>query len=328
MRFQWPQGFVRIPDEEWASAPVDSFARGYDAVKTHGWYKNLEPTLDDVGRFMKDGEILLDYSGGTGIFTELLLQKPQPDNFGVVIVDSSPKFLRLAVEKFRNDERVGFRVLQFLKSESRLQMVNEVVDLKFDALVSTNAIHLYYTLDETLAAWFGVLKPGARLFIQSGNILLPPEIADGHRIIDDTVREIHEAALARVRRDDRFAAYRPAANDPKKMVAYDSLRLKYFLPPRSLEYYLFVMKRAGFVNLSVTHKPIAVRVDEWYDFLSVYHEGVLGWVGGAEKVEGKPPAPESVNDRLALMRDGLSDALGGKTEFLCYWTYITGDVPA
>jgi len=206
-------------------------------------------------------------------------------------------------------------------------MVDEVVDLKFDALVSTNAIHLYYTLDETLAAWFGVLKPGARLFIQSGNILLPPEHSD-HRIIDDTVREIHEAALARVRRDDRFSAYRAAANDPKKMVAYDSLRLKYFLPPRSLEYYLYVMKKAGFVNLSVTHKPIAVRVDEWYDFLSVYHEGVLGWVGGAEKVEGKPPSPESVNDRLALMRDGLSDALGGKTEFLCYWTYITGDVPA
>ena len=44
----WPDGFDRIPDAPWTRAPVDEFGLGYDNVGTHGWYKNLEPTIAQV----------------------------------------------------------------------------------------------------------------------------------------------------------------------------------------------------------------------------------------------------------------------------------------
>ena len=34
---------------------------------------------------------------------------------GAVIVDSSPKFLRVALEKFGDDPTVGFRLLRYLQ---------------------------------------------------------------------------------------------------------------------------------------------------------------------------------------------------------------------
>ena len=78
-------------------------------------------------------------------------------------MDVSSKFLRVALESFRDDERVVFRLLRWLKAEKRLQSLDEVVgsdllDRGADAITSTNAIHLYYDLDETLASWACVLR--------------------------------------------------------------------------------------------------------------------------------------------------------------------------
>ena len=38
--------------------------------------------------------------------------------------------------------------------------------------------------------------------------------------------------------------------------------------------------------LHVFDETITARIDEWYQLLSTYHDGVLSWVGGSEKVEG------------------------------------------
>ena len=46
--FTWPGDFARIPDEEWTRQPVDQFGLNYDDVGSHGWYKNLEPTISQV----------------------------------------------------------------------------------------------------------------------------------------------------------------------------------------------------------------------------------------------------------------------------------------
>ena len=57
--------------------------------------------------------------------------------------------------------------------------------------------------------------------------------------------------------------------------------------------------------------------------MSAYHEAVLGWIGGSEKVDGSPPSSEAVKDRLALIRHSMDILFGGRRDFRACWTYIT-----
>jgi ubiquinone/menaquinone biosynthesis C-methylase UbiE len=175
MALAWPPGFRRVPDEPWVSSPVETLALKYDTVESHGWYSNLEPTVDDLAAYLRDGSTLVDYSGGTGILLDRLLRRVPKLAAGLLLVDASPKFLRLALEKLGKDERVAFRWIRYLKEQKRLERLDEVVPEGFqaDAIASTNAIHLYYGLDETLGSWRKVLKQGGRAFVQSGNIRNP-----------------------------------------------------------------------------------------------------------------------------------------------------------
>ncbi|HEX5136894.1 MAG TPA: class I SAM-dependent methyltransferase, partial [Planctomycetota bacterium] len=217
MALAWPAGFPRVPDEAWVKSPLETLALKYDTVEDHGWYENLEPTVDDLAAFLRDGQVLVDYSGGTGILLDRLVRRVPQLAAGLLLVDSSPKFLRLALEKLGHDGRVAFRWIRYLKEERRLQKLDEVVPEGFvaDAIASTNAIHLYYGLDETLRSWKKVLRKGGRAFVQSGNIR-NPSAAPGEWIIDETVEAIHRAALAIVTDGSRWARYRGVAN----MAAY------------------------------------------------------------------------------------------------------------
>ncbi len=322
MVLAWPEGFRRVPEEPWVSAPIETLALKYDTVETHGWYRNLEPTVDDLAGYLRDGQILVDYSAGTGILCDRLLKRVPKLAAGVLLVDASPKFLRLALEKLGHDARVALRWIRYLKEAKRLERLDEVVPEGFhaDALVSTNAIHLYYGLDETLKSWRKVVRPGGRVFVQSGNIR-NPAAREGEWIIDETVDAIHLAAMEIVKGEDRWAAYR----DVKNMPAYDDLRAKYFLPMRPLDHYLNALRTAGFRIHSLRKRTIEANVSEWYDFLAVYHEGVLGWVGGSEKIEGKRPAEEAVRDRLALIRAAMDKVFKGRARFDCCWTYVTAE---
>jgi ubiquinone/menaquinone biosynthesis C-methylase UbiE len=203
--FVWPEGFERIPDEDWAERPVDVFGLSYDTVENHGWYRNLDLTVEQLAGDLREGQILVDYSGGTGILLDRLRLRIFDRQVGMVIVDSSPKFLRVALDRFRSDPRVAFRRLRFLKDESRLEYLDEalgegLVRRGVDTIVSTNAIHLYEGLDKTLKAWARVLKPGGNVRINSGN-LRNPRAAENEWIIDETVYVVHEVATGLVRTD-------------------------------------------------------------------------------------------------------------------------------
>ncbi|MDT8368871.1 MAG: class I SAM-dependent methyltransferase [Longimicrobiales bacterium] len=323
----WPDGFQRIPDEPWVSSPVEELALNYDSVENHGWYSNLDHTVEQLAEYARRGDILIDYSGGTGIFPQRLLDRLGGREVGIVIVDSSPKFLRLALEKFRDDERVAFRWIRWVKEERRLLRVDEVLgdallERGVDGIVSTNAVHLYFDLADTVRAWRDVLRSGGRLFVQSGNIR-NPDMPDDEWIIDETVEVIQERARVIVRADDRYAPYRAVLDDDAWMTAHDDLRRKYFLPVRPLDEYLATFRGEGFEVTSVRRRRIAARVDEWYEFLAVYHEGVIGWLGGAEKVTGEAPAEEVVRDRLSLLRRAMDEVFDHAFEFGAAWTYIT-----
>ena len=323
----WPTGFARIPDAAWTRAPIGELARKYDSVEHHGWYRNLEPTVEELTTTIGDGQLVCDYSGGTGILADWLFRASPALRAGVVIVDSSPKFLRLALEKLRGDERIAFRQIEYLKEARRLQTLDEVLDpvlvaRRLDALVSTNAIHLYYDLPDTVASWVRVLRPGAAVLVQSGNIRNPDAPA-GTWIIDETVEAIHDLAVELVRSDPTWTAYRAGLDDAARMARHAELRRKYFLPVRPLAHYLDVFRGAGLTVERVTCRAIDARIVEWYEFLAAYHDGVLGWVGGIEKIDGAPPTTEAVRDRLALMRQALDRLFERRDAFRASWTYIT-----
>jgi SAM-dependent methyltransferase len=322
----WPEGFRRVPDEDWTTQPVESFALKYDTVENHGWYRNLDHTVEQLRAYLRDGSILVDYSGGTGILVDRLLPVVPNLDLGILIVDSSPKFLRLALEKFRNDERVAFRLIRYLKKEKRLEFMDEalppgLVRRRVDAVVSTNAIHLYYDLADTLQSWVRILRPDGRVFVQSGNIR-NPDARPGEWIIDETVETLQCAAVELVRMDPRYVSYRPALEDVERMREYTALRRKFFLPVRPLDAYLEALRQAGLRILSTSHVTIEARVDEWYRFLSVYHEGVLGWVGGSQRIDGAAPSESALEDRLALLRNAMDRVFDSKEVFKCCWTYV------
>lgn len=326
--FAWPEGFDRAPDEDWARGPVDELAQKYDSVERHGWYDNLDPTVDEVLRGLRDGAVVVDYSGGTGILIGRLLAAAGARSFGVVNVDSSPKFLRLSFDKFRDEPRVAFRLLRWLRDEKRLQDLDEALGPAMaqrgvDVVVSANAIHLYYDLDRTLRSWARCLRPGGRALVQSGNVLHP----DGGVIIDSTVAAVDREARAMVREDARFARFRPELDDDARMARYDALRQKYFLPARPLAFYVDELERAGLRVVDVRTKRIEARTDEWLSFLAVYHEGILGWAGGAEKVEGRAPTAEDVAARKELLGLALRRALRDRDSFDATWTYVSAVKP-
>ena len=325
--YSWPDGFVRVPDEEWAHAPTEALALKYDTVQDHGWYRNLDRTVEQLAAELGADDLLLDYSGGTGILAGRLLEEVAERRFGILIVDSSPKFLRVALEKLGGHERVAFRHIRYLREEQRLQLVQEVVGAELvergvDAVVSTNAVHLYFDLEDTLRSWQELLRPGRRAFVQSGNIGVPDRPGDAW-IIDETVEAIQAAALELVRADDAWAAYRPGLEDPARTTAYDELRRKFFLPVRPLAFYVDALEAAGFAVEDVEHRIVEAHVDQWYEFLATYHEGVLGWVGGSERIEGAAPPAEAVEDRLRLLRAAMDEVFGNRPGFRAAWTYVT-----
>jgi SAM-dependent methyltransferase len=324
--FSWPGDFARIPDEEWTRQPVDQFGLSYDDVGSHGWYKNLEPTIAQVLATLKPDDLLVDYSSGTGILTRRLLESISYP-VGILNVDASPKFLRVALETFRDDERVAFRLLHWIQAEKRLQSLGEVagpdlLDRGADAITSTNAIHLYYDLAETLASWARVLRPGGLAFVCSGN-MRNPQGRPGEWIIDETVARVNDIAAGIVRAEPAFAEYRDTLDDAALMSRHAKLREKVFVPVRPLDLYLQAFRDAGFTVLHVFEETIFARVDEWYRLLSTYHDGVLSWVGGSEKVEGAPPSAEAVRQRLFLIKYSLEKLFPGQDSFPCTWTYLT-----
>lgn len=323
----WPVGFDRIPeDDPWVQSPIEELALKYNDVEHHGWYRNLEPTLDDLQADIREGDIVIDYSAGTGIFVEQFLQRVPALQAGFLLVDASPKFLRLALEKLGSDERIAFRWIQYLKSEKRLQLLDEVLPesirtRRVDALCSTNAIHLYFDLLDTLNSWSRILKPGATVLIQSGNIE-NSDAPDNTWIIDSTVERIQPIARELVHSDSRYSAFRPSLDNKERSAAYDQLRRKYFLPVRLLGYYLEALQSANFEIVEVKALPVEALVADWNGFLTTYHEGVLGWAGGSKRIDGLAPSEDIVGVRKELMSESLSALFDGQPCFQACWTYI------
>jgi hypothetical protein len=111
--------------------------------------------------------------------------------------------------------------------------------------------------------------------------------------------------------------------DEERLRAYLDYRDRLFLAPRPLEYYLDALRASGFEVAEVTERTIEADVEEWYEFLAVYAEAVLGWVGGSEKLDGEDAPEQAAADRLRLLHDSLAVIFGGRPTFDCCWTYVS-----
>jgi SAM-dependent methyltransferase len=244
-----------------------------------------------------------------------------------MIVDSSPKFLRVALEKFRDDPKVSLRLLRYRKEDHRLERLDEVlgpalVERGVDAIVSTNAVHLYPDLADTAASWVRSLRPGGHVLINSGNIRNQRARAN-EWILDETVWVVGDLAEGLVRTDPAYAAYRGDLDDTERMREHAAYRDRVFLRPRPLDFYLETLEAAGLKIESVREASIEAGVQDWFVLLRAYNDAVLGWVGGTEKIDGAAPSPDAVADRLTLMRHAMDVLFHGRPTFQACWTYIT-----
>ncbi len=130
------------------------------------------------------------------------------------------------------------------------------------------------------------LKPGGRVFINSGN-LRNPRAAAGEWILDETVWVINDLAEALVRSRPEYAKYRPVLDDEARMAAHAQQRDRVFLRPRPLQFYTDALTGAGLTITDVREKTIVAKVEEWFELMTAYHEAVLGWVGGNQKLDGR-----------------------------------------
>ncbi len=87
------------------------------------------------------------------------------------------------------------------------------------------------------------------------------------------------------------------------------------------------LREAGFEVLDVREETIEAKVSEWFEFLTAYHDAVLGWVGGTKRIDGADPTPGAVRDRLHLIRHAMETLFGGRPSFNACWTYITAHKP-
>jgi SAM-dependent methyltransferase len=323
--FDWPRGFERVPAEEWTTAPVDPLGERYGSMAAHRWYTNLDLTREQLGKALRPGQILVDYSGGTGILARQLVR--QIPDVGIVIVDASPRFLRVALETLGHEPRVAFRLLHnTLGKPRRLQPLDEAIGPTLgaqgvDVLVSTNAVHLYTDLIGTFRAWHRALRPGGQVFVQSGDIR-NPEGRPGEWLISEVVEKVREVAMEIAAEDPRYAPYRAVLADADRMAQYDALWRVVFPPIRPVVEYRAALAEAGFEVSDTVTRTIDVGVLEWYEATSVYPD-LLAWVGGSPRVDGRHPTAEQIQDRLDLLKQSFLRLFPNRDVYQSTWTYLT-----
>jgi hypothetical protein len=106
------------------------------------------------------------------------------------------------------------------------------------------------------------------------------------------------------------------------MEKYNQLKNKYFLPIRNIEYYTSSLYENGFIINEIKTIDVKSNVNEWFDFLKVYDEGILGWIGGVEKVSGDIANLVDIQNRLDIMEEAINIIFNNNNNFSANWNYI------
>ena len=198
-----------------------------------------------------------------------------------------------------------------------------LVERGVDVIVSTNAVHLYPDLADTVASWLRALRPGGHVLINSGNIR-NPRARRSEWILDETVWVVGDLAEGLVRTDPAYAAYVAELADTERMKAHAAYRDRVFLHPRPLEHYLETLgagRPQGRVGPRGQHRGPRARTGT--SCSPTYHDAVLGWVGRDREGRrggalaggrGRPPGADPPRHGRPVPRPPT---------FQACWTYVT-----
>jgi hypothetical protein len=141
-------------------------------------------------------------------------------------------------------------------------------------------------------------------------------------LIDQTVNRIAEVSYDVVKNNPKYKKYVDLIENFDYINKHNNLRDKYFLPIRPIDFYTDELTKNGFKLIEVKSENVDAKVDEWFDFLKVYHEGIIGWVGGSKKITGVEPTEEEINDRIEIIKTALDIIFENKNDFKACWNYI------
>jgi hypothetical protein len=142
------------------------------------------------------------------------------------------------------------------------------------------------------------------------------------KLIDQTVEDISKISFDIVKSEPKYSKYLDLIDNFEYINKHNELRKKYFLPIRPIDFYTDELVKNGFKITEVKTINIDAKVDEWFDFLKVYHEGVIGWVGGSKKITGIEPTEQEINERIEIIRLSLNKMFNGQNNFKACWNYI------
>ena len=279
-------------------------------------------------RSLRDGDMLLDYSGGTGILLDRLRLRVFDRRVGIVIVDASAKFLRVALEKYRDDPLVALRLLRFLKRREAAAALDEVLGPELSsaarrARVARTRSTSTPTSRETLGAWMQRAAPRRRVFINSGNIRNPRAEAGRVDPRRDGVGHQRPRRGARAHRP-AVRAYREAARrrrahgrrTPTTATACSCSRARSTPTCRRFESAASRWTDVAEETIEARRRRV-VRVP----LRLPRRRARLGRRHGADR--RRAAQRDAVRDRLRLMRHAMDTLFGGRPTFKACWTYIT-----
>lgn len=311
----------REPHQWKPDRPISDGATAYhDAVVDASWHIDNIARLIDLVKSVA-GETIVDFGAGTGASAVYFLQKLKGK---ILLVDNSPSWLGKAYALLHTNKRAQFFLLG--KQGSKYLTLAELLGKNsVEHVVSANTVHLIPDIHTTFAGIFAALKKGGSFSFQSGNV-----VRQGREhsvfMIDDTVIAVHDRAIALIQKDPRFAAYKK--NLKKRIEEERAQRELIFPKPRSVEFYLLKLKKAGFKNIVTTQKQIKVKYVDWLKFLRVrrLQAGILPEVGGRDAT------PQEEKDRDLLIKEAakqffadvkLNNPFATGKVFTAEWIYVT-----
>ena len=271
---------------------MDAFGLHYDTVEHHGWYRNLDPTVEQLARVLRDGDD-----------PDRLLGRHRDPPRAPAPADRrppgrhrhrrrSPKFLRLALESFGDDQRVAFRLLRYLKHEKRLESSTRCSAPGPAPTRSSRPTRFTSTTtSRTLSSLARVLKPGGRVRVHSGQHPQPARAGErvDHRrdgLRRPRGRERDSSAPTRARRRTATCSTTRSGCARTSTAATASSSRRARSTTTSTRCGRRLRDRGG--DASGRSRRTS---SEWYEFLAAYPDAVLGWVGGSEKVDGAAALP-------------------------------------
>ena len=85
------------------------------------------------------------------------------------------------------------------------------------------------------------------------------------------------------------------------------------------------MQGAGLRIEKVDRVVIEARTSKRLEFLTVYHDAILGWVGGDVNVDGGAPTAVAGGDRVLLRATAIPNVFDGTDRSDTVWAGVEGE---